>query len=185
MALSAQEGDVRNRRYDLPLECQSENTAKHTKGRVYRRYFQTFCLSARCQCVCMFACNFVKPESGERRVGADRSQPRPIPSPGVLIESGGCPRFYALSAELRQRRYGFPFPDANLSLCQCRPVRCLNLPRHAGIPLLGGLLDVLSVENEVIPIHPPSFENRHVVSSEKNLHSLANVLELVPDRNHQ
>jgi hypothetical protein len=40
-------------------------------------------------------------------------------------------------------------------------VRCFNLPRHAGIPLLGGLLNVLSIENEVIPVNAASFENRH------------------------
>jgi hypothetical protein len=41
-------------------------------------------------------------------------------------------------------------------------VRCFYLARHTRITLLGALLDVSAVENEVIPVNPTAFEDCHL-----------------------
>src|SRR5947199_10350199 len=67
-------------------------------------------------------------------------------------------------AEIAQCRRCPPLADSNLSLRQCRSMCGLDLPCHAGIALSCGFLNVLSIENEVIPVNAPSFENRHFYS---------------------
>src|SRR2546428_910131 len=96
----------------------------------------------------------------------DRVQPKAVPLPSfrrcllVLCEGVSLDTI----AELSHSRHRFLFADADFTLRKCRAVCRFNLPRHTRVPLFRGLLDVLAVENEVIPVNATSFENCHNAS---------------------
>src|SRR5438270_11836717 len=64
----------------------------------------------------------------------------------------------------RQSRNWLLFADSHLTLGEGRAMRSFYLACSPRVPLFRALLDVLPVENEVIPVNTATFENCHTFS---------------------
>jgi len=62
---------------------------------------------------------------------------------------------------IMEEGHSLRFVNAKISFCKFGPVGRLDLPRHSGVTLFGGLLDMLSIEIEMKPILTTSLEYRH------------------------
>src|SRR4029079_2675160 len=78
-----------------------------------------------------------------------------------FLELSFRPGFDSFFTKLRQCRSLFPLPYSDLSLGQSRAVSGFYLSRNLRITLLCAFLNMLGIENEVIPVDSTPFENGH------------------------
>ena len=81
-----------------------------------------------------------------------------------LVLMAGFDVFNKPLGSIFEERGRLALRDADFALGQGGTIGRFYLASDAGIALLGALLYVLTVEEEVIPVHAASFEYRHAVT---------------------
>jgi hypothetical protein len=78
-----------------------------------------------------------------------------------MLELRLCPTLETVAYEALKCSDRLSLTETDLTLCERSSMRRFHVSCYARIALLCALLHMLSIENEVIPIHPTALENGH------------------------